>query len=126
MNQDVMKPMVIGMWALCGVALLIVCGVLLFVIWEGKRSNKEEEEEGDKMESGSDTPSVYVVPVPDSDMDDEVFEGAPHLNIAPQLKSRSSLTEIYMRTKTKSYSEGTATGSLSVTFNLDANSNLRC
>jgi len=117
-----MEPMVLGMWAACGACVLIVCGILLFVIYEGKRSNRQEEkEEAERIETGSDTPSVYVIPVPDSDGEDEVFEGAPQ-SLKILTHSRSSVTEIYMRTK--SYSEGS--GSIPLNVSLDSNSNLRC
>lgn len=106
-------PVAITVWVVCVLAVVVVLGILWFVVWEAKRSNRQESERsnsnatemgvfnespgaGTGSARGSDTPSVFVIvpAVDDHDIDEEKYLGGDAHHI---LESRSSVTEFYMR-----------------------------
>lgn len=116
-------PAAIAVWVIFGVVVVLVIATFGFVAWEAKKgirdrensarsgsicSNEFETEPGTSVSGGSHgsreshSPSIFIV-VPDvEDHDEDEYFGSDGHHI---LESRSSVTEIYMRT-TRSHSEG--------------------
>jgi len=80
---------------------LFVCSVLLLVIVEAKKINVKSESES--LSEGE--PGMGFEIIPPSDNEDEGF-GSQHMSLKYFQRSRSSLTELYM--KSFSYSETSA------------------